>query len=305
MSHHQEHSLEQDLALAKEWSKPEFLPPGHKPGRHNGWRHTCYRLAKYIEDHIQTTKNQEPAPQTMTAQELLTSLQSGLEYAQECLAVHDRDRGRTTPRNKRHAEEMATDIAGLSGCIHHIKMHFGSNVSYRCLNPKELDANARKRHLDACSRTPATQVIDDLRYEVLTLSNRLKRSEEQAQRLTQEIQELNKNYDDLNAVLNKTRGDLTIYKHQLTVARKDAEEWKNKCLTSEESLGQDITNLSQKLDVATKERDEAREALKEAHDSIHEIVARQSNTTEYIPKSHVSALLLSMHDQLKAWGMSV
>lgn len=280
----------------------------------------------------------------MTTQELLTSLQAGLEYAQECLAVHDRDRGRTTPRNKRHAEEMAQDIAGLSGCIHHIKMHFGSNVSYRCLNPKELDANARKRHLDACSRTPATQVIDDLRYEVLTLSNRLKKSEEQAQRLTQENQSLSKNYQDLNmgyqdlsATLNNTKGDLTIYKHQLTVARKDAEEWKNKytnlerqttldlcsvgnqleqsiqetknwknkCLTSEERLGQDILNLSQKLDVATKERDDAREALKEVRDSIHEIVSRQSNTTEYIPKSHVSALLTSMHDQLKDWGMPV
>lgn len=54
MSHHQEHSLEQDLALAKEWSKPEFLPPDQEPGKHNGWRHTCYRLAKYIEDHIKT-----------------------------------------------------------------------------------------------------------------------------------------------------------------------------------------------------------------------------------------------------------
>ena len=56
MGHHQEHSLEQDLALAKEWSRPEFLPPGHQPGEGNGWRHTCYRLAKYIEDHIQTTE---------------------------------------------------------------------------------------------------------------------------------------------------------------------------------------------------------------------------------------------------------
>jgi len=54
MSHHQEHSLEQDLTLAKEWSKPEFLPPDQEPGKGNGWRHTCYRLAKYIEDHIQT-----------------------------------------------------------------------------------------------------------------------------------------------------------------------------------------------------------------------------------------------------------
>lgn len=54
MNHHVDHTLEKDIALAKEWSKPEFLPPDQEPGKGNGWRHTCYRLAKYIEDHIQT-----------------------------------------------------------------------------------------------------------------------------------------------------------------------------------------------------------------------------------------------------------
>jgi len=223
----------------------------------------------------------------MTTQELLTSLQAGLEYAQECLAVHDRDRGRTTPRNKRHAEEMALDIAGLSGCINHIQRHFGSNVSQP--QPKE------------------TKNLWDHRYaaeQLNAMSRQLMQSEAREAELTQEIQSLNKNYDDLHAVLNKTKGDLTIYKHQLTVARKDAEGWKDKYLTSEESLGQDITNISQQLDVATKERDDAREALKGASNAITSIIDGK-RSSGILPRHPISLVALSMRTQLKEWGMSV
>jgi chromosome segregation ATPase len=232
----------------------------------------------------------------MTTPELLTSLQAGLEYAQECLAVHDRDLGRTTPRNKRHAEEMALDIAGLSGCIHHIKMHFGPNVSLP--QPKESKNLWDHRY--------ATEQLN-------AMSRQLMQSEARAKTLSQEVQDLNKNYDDLHAVLNKTKDDLSICKHQLTVernkseelkasmeewkavateqqkvskdskqlvqtaraerdiARQDAKDWKNKYLSTEESLGRDITNLSQQLDVATKERDDARAALKDASNAITSI----------------------------------
>lgn len=221
----------------------------------------------------------------MTTQELLASLQAGLEYAQECLAVHDRDRGRTTPRNKRHAEEMALDIAGLSGCINHIQRHFGSNVSLP--QPKE------------------TKNLWDHRYaaeQLNAMSRQLMQSEGRVDELTQEIQSLTKNYDDLNATLNKTIGDLTIYKHQLTVARKDAEGWKDKYLTSEESLGQDITNISQQLDVATKERDDAQLAFVNTMRTLQVIVSRGFyQQPPWIDQ--VDQLTSSMIQTAKAWGM--
>jgi hypothetical protein len=49
MDHKPIFPIEEDIKLAEGWAHPDNLPPGHKAGEGNGWRHTCYRLAQYIK----------------------------------------------------------------------------------------------------------------------------------------------------------------------------------------------------------------------------------------------------------------
>ena len=44
---------------------------------------------------------------------LIAAVESGIEYARECLATHDAYLGRTTMKNKRWAETMADDISHM------------------------------------------------------------------------------------------------------------------------------------------------------------------------------------------------
>ena len=47
----------------------------------------------------------------------IASLQVGLEYAQECLILHDQNLGRTIPRNKREAEYIEEHITQIKKSI--------------------------------------------------------------------------------------------------------------------------------------------------------------------------------------------
>lgn len=49
----------------------------------------------------------------MNIEQIIEALNSGIENTQELLAQHDRDLGRTTPRNKRWAEQLEDDINSM------------------------------------------------------------------------------------------------------------------------------------------------------------------------------------------------
>jgi hypothetical protein len=51
----------------------------------------------------------------------ISALESGLEYAQECLIRHDQNLGRTISRNKREAEYMEEDIEKIKAAIKELK----------------------------------------------------------------------------------------------------------------------------------------------------------------------------------------
>jgi hypothetical protein len=44
----------------------------------------------------------------------ITAIESGICYAQECLATHDQSLGRTTRKNKSSAERMESDLRQMS-----------------------------------------------------------------------------------------------------------------------------------------------------------------------------------------------
>jgi hypothetical protein len=52
----------------------------------------------------------------------IIAIESGIEYARECLASHDSSLGRTTPKNKRCAERMELDIVQMAHALEIIKL---------------------------------------------------------------------------------------------------------------------------------------------------------------------------------------
>ena len=51
----------------------------------------------------------------------ITALESGLEYARECLTVHESNLGRTTLKNKLWAERMESDIRQMEKALKLLK----------------------------------------------------------------------------------------------------------------------------------------------------------------------------------------
>lgn len=48
---------------------------------------------------------------------ICAAIQSGLEYARECLATHETNLGRTTLKNKNVAETIEKDIRQMEGTL--------------------------------------------------------------------------------------------------------------------------------------------------------------------------------------------
>lgn len=42
-------TIQEDIATAEEWAKPENFPQHIVPGEGIGWRHVCYRLAQFAK----------------------------------------------------------------------------------------------------------------------------------------------------------------------------------------------------------------------------------------------------------------
>lgn len=42
-------TIQEDIAIAEEWAKPENFPQHIVPGEGIGWRHVCYRLAQFAK----------------------------------------------------------------------------------------------------------------------------------------------------------------------------------------------------------------------------------------------------------------
>lgn len=47
----------------------------------------------------------------------IAATESGIEYAQECLATHDQSLGRTTRKNKRIAEQIENDLRQMTATL--------------------------------------------------------------------------------------------------------------------------------------------------------------------------------------------
>jgi hypothetical protein len=75
--------------------------------------HPVFGSATYIPEIRQITKD--------AIYSAISALESGLEYAQECLIRHDQNLGRTIPRNKREAEYMEEDIEKIKSAIKELK----------------------------------------------------------------------------------------------------------------------------------------------------------------------------------------
>ncbi len=58
----------------------------------------------------------------MVLRNCLDALQSGLEYANECLLTHDTNLGRTTLKNKSWAETIESDIRLIEKSIKELKL---------------------------------------------------------------------------------------------------------------------------------------------------------------------------------------
>lgn len=52
-----------------------------------------------------------------TNPDVRTALDNGIEYAQECLAQHDTNYGRTTPANAREAESIEQHIRQMKAAL--------------------------------------------------------------------------------------------------------------------------------------------------------------------------------------------
>ncbi len=52
---------------------------------------------------------------------IIPSIENGIEYASELLAIHDREKGRTTPTNWYIAETLEADIADMKNLVAELK----------------------------------------------------------------------------------------------------------------------------------------------------------------------------------------
>jgi hypothetical protein len=83
-----------------------------------------YGYNEYVTKHAAAPQQHPPELRTIKKDFIdaaISALQSGLEYAQECLIRHDENLGRTIARNKREAEYIEEEISKIKTAIENLK----------------------------------------------------------------------------------------------------------------------------------------------------------------------------------------
>lgn len=96
--------------------------PFHEPGwPDNDMCSKCHEHCGAVDDSEPKPVRHAVSDSTFCAS--IAAIESGIEYAKECLAQHDAQLGRTTLKNKSWAETIERDIAAMTAARDNLRTY--------------------------------------------------------------------------------------------------------------------------------------------------------------------------------------